>query len=51
VGISFRRPKIVALEGGTGGPDIELGARVREVRESWTTLLDPEDNPFCVLDP
>src|SRR6187401_866583 len=29
VGISFRRPKIVALEGGTGGPDIELGARAR----------------------
>jgi hypothetical protein len=28
-----------------------LGARVREVREGWTTLLDPEDNPFCVLDP
>lgn len=27
-----------------------LGARVREVRETWTTLLDPEDNPFCVLD-
>ena len=30
---------------------VALGARVREVRESWTTLLDPEDNPFCVLDP
>ena len=29
----------------------ELGATVREVRESWTTLLDPEGNPFCVLDP
>lgn len=28
-----------------------LGARVREVRDGWTTLLDPEDNPFCVLDP
>lgn len=28
-----------------------LGARVRDVREGWTTLLDPEGNPFCVLDP
>ena len=28
-----------------------LGARVREVHDGWTTLLDPEDNPFCVLDP
>ena len=28
-----------------------LGARVRDVHEGWTTLLDPEDNPFCVLDP
>ncbi len=27
-----------------------LGARVRDVHDSWTTLLDPEDNPFCVLD-
>ncbi|HZZ35316.1 MAG TPA: VOC family protein [Caulobacteraceae bacterium] len=42
----------------TGGPREQevqrlcaLGARVREVREGWTTLLDPEDNPFCVLDP
>lgn len=26
-----------------------LGAKVREVREDWTTLLDPEGNPFCVL--
>ncbi|HEY9219647.1 MAG TPA: VOC family protein [Phenylobacterium sp.] len=37
-----------------GGPEevarlCGLGARVREVREGWTTLLDPEDNPFCVL--
>jgi hypothetical protein len=28
-----------------------LGARVRDVRDGWTTLLDPEDNPFCVIDP
>jgi hypothetical protein len=28
-----------------------LGATVREVRDGWTTLLDPEGNPFCVLDP
>ena len=27
-----------------------LGARVRDVGDDWTTLLDPEDNPFCVLD-
>ncbi len=28
----------------------KLGARVREVRDAWTTLLDPEGNPFCLLD-
>ena len=28
-----------------------LGAKVRDVHEAWTTLLDPEGNPFCVLDP
>lgn len=28
-----------------------LGARVRDVHDGWTTLLDPEDNPFCVLEP
>lgn len=28
-----------------------IGARVREVRDGWSTLLDPEGNPFCVLDP
>ena len=27
-----------------------LCARVREVRTGWTTLVDPEDNPFCVLE-
>ena len=27
-----------------------LGARVRDVRDGWTTLLDPEGNPFCLLD-
>jgi hypothetical protein len=27
----------------------ELGAEVREVHDGWTTLLDPEGNPFCVL--
>lgn len=41
-----------------GGPREEevrrlcaLGASVREVRDGWSTLLDPEGNPFCVLDP
>lgn len=29
----------------------ELGATVREVHDDWTTLLDPEGNPFCALDP
>lgn len=28
-----------------------LGAKVRDVHDAWTTLLDPEGNPFCVLDP
>ena len=28
-----------------------LGARIREVHPRWTTLLDPEGNPFCVLEP
>lgn len=28
-----------------------LGARVRDVHDEWTTMLDPEGNPFCVLDP
>ena len=27
----------------------KLGASVREVHDGWTTLLDPEGNPFCVL--
>ena len=27
-----------------------LGAKVREVRDGWTTLLDPEGNAFCVLE-
>jgi len=27
----------------------QLGAKVREVHARWTTLLDPEGNPFCVL--
>lgn len=27
-----------------------LGATVRELRNGWTTVLDPEGNPFCVLD-
>ena len=30
---------------------VALGATVRDVHESWTTLLDPEGNPFCVMDP
>jgi len=28
-----------------------LGARVRDHHAGWTTMLDPEGNPFCVLDP
>jgi hypothetical protein len=28
-----------------------LGAVVRDEHDGWTTLLDPEGNPFCVLDP
>ncbi|GAB3741844.1 VOC family protein [Microlunatus parietis] len=28
-----------------------LGASVHQVREGWTTLLDPEGNEFCVSDP
>ena len=27
-----------------------LGARIRDVHEQHTTLLDTEDNPFCELD-
>ena len=27
-----------------------LGATVRDVHGTWTTLLDPEGNPFCVLE-
>ena len=29
---------------------IELGATLVAKRETWTTLLDPEDNEFCVMD-
>jgi hypothetical protein len=43
------------LAGGPREREVErlcaLGASVREVRDGWTTLLDPEGNPFCVLDP
>lgn len=28
-----------------------LGARVSDVHEQHTTMLDPENNPFCVVDP
>src|SRR5215472_7014108 len=28
-----------------------LGARIRDAHEDHTTLLDPEDNQFCVFDP
>lgn len=30
---------------------VELGACIRDERESWTTMLDPEGNPFCMQDP
>ena len=30
---------------------LALGAHVRDVHDGWTTLLDPEGNPFCILDP
>jgi RimJ/RimL family protein N-acetyltransferase len=43
------------LAGASRAAEVErlcaLGARVRDVHQGWTTLLDPEDNPFCVLDP
>jgi hypothetical protein len=29
----------------------ELGATVRDVHDSYTVMLDPEGNQFCVLDP
>ena len=42
------------LIGGRREDEVErlcaLGARVRDVGDDWTTLLDPEDNPFCILD-
>lgn len=28
-----------------------LGAKVRDVHESFTVMLDPEGNEFCVTDP
>ena len=28
-----------------------LGATVHAVYDDWTTLLDPEGNEFCVMDP
>ena len=41
-----------------GGPRAEevarvraLGASVRDVHDSFTVMLDPEGNEFCVLDP
>lgn len=30
---------------------VALGASIRDDHAGWTTLLDPEGNPFCVLDP
>lgn len=43
------------LMGGPRETEIErllaLGATVRDSHASHTTLLDPEGNPFCVLDP
>jgi hypothetical protein len=43
------------LQGGPRSLEVErlqsLGARVRDVHDRWTTMLDPEGNPFCVLDP
>lgn len=30
---------------------VALGARVRDVRDDHTVLLDPEGNAFCVFDP
>ncbi|MBX3707253.1 MAG: hypothetical protein KF911_11550 [Pseudomonadales bacterium] len=45
----------VDLRGGTVPDEVarlqRLGATVREVRDGWTTLLDPEGNPFCVIEP
>lgn len=44
----------VDLKGGARAAEVArlcaLGATVRDEHESWTTLLDPEGNEFCVLD-
>jgi hypothetical protein len=43
------------LVGGPRAAEVErlcaLGATVREVRETYSVLLDPEGNEFCVQDP
>jgi len=30
---------------------IALGARIKEVRDAYTVMLDPEGNSFCVQEP
>lgn len=30
---------------------VALGATIQVIRESWTSMLDPEGNEFCVADP
>ncbi len=30
---------------------VEHGARVRDVHDTFTVMLDPEGNEFCVVDP
>jgi hypothetical protein len=53
--VSGRNRLHLDLRGGPRETEVErlcaLGARVRDLHEGWTTLLDPEGNPFCVLDP
>jgi hypothetical protein len=53
--VSGRNRLHLDLRGGPRETEVErlcaLGARVRDLHDGWTTLLDPEGNPFCVLDP
>lgn len=43
------------IVGGPRAAEVErllaLGARVRDVHEQYTVMLDPEGNRFCVQDP
>jgi hypothetical protein len=43
------------INAGKRDPEVQrleaLGATVREVKETFTVMLDPEGNEFCVTDP